>query len=281
MARPIITLTTDFGLKDGYVAAMKGVILGICPEARIVDVTHLIPPQDIPAAAYVLESIRQAFPPETIHIVVVDPGVGTERKGIVVRVEDQVLVGPDNGLFSLALRSWVGVEAFYLEVRDYWRPEVSRTFHGRDVFAPVAAHCACGVPLERLGPAAVPEVSPWSVPVKEGPDLLRGEVIAVDHFGNCVSNITAVDLGETPEPGEWTAEISGRRDIPVLETYADVDPGTPVALMGSGGCLEIALNRGNAAKALGVQRGAWVWVNRRLWARRGRSTGGFEPSIPR
>lgn len=268
MERPIITLTTDFGLRDAYVASMKGVILGICPEARLVDVTHLVPPQDIQAAAYILESARRSFPKGTIHLAVVDPGVGTNRKGILVKVDGQVLVGPDNGLFSLILRKRDYAEACYLEVRDYWLPEVSRTFHGRDIFAPVAAHFARGVSAEAFGPPAVPQVSPWSFPVKEGPDLVRGEVIAIDHFGNCVTNITVEEFGEMPRSGEWTAEIASRRDIPVLETYADVDPGIPVAVLGSGGCLEIAVNLGSAAAILDIERGAWVWLSRRLWARR-------------
>ncbi|MGD2176694.1 MAG: SAM-dependent chlorinase/fluorinase, partial [Anaerolineae bacterium] len=258
--RPIITLTTDFGVADGYVGTMKGVMLEIAPHAQLVDITHAITPQDVRQTAYVLYTACPFFPPHTVHLVVVDPGVGSARRPIAVRSASGTLVGPDNGVFSYVMAAGLlaeeSVEAV-VELADprYRLPQVSHTFHGRDIFAPGAAHLAAGVPIDQLGPP-VPDPVTLPLPRLEvSPNVVRGEVLHVDHFGNVVTSIGRLfwrgdELSLAPVfqgPSEGQARfqadralvMAGGREIPRLHrTYADVEPGQVLALVGSEGHLE-------------------------------------------
>lgn len=250
MAASIIALITDFGWKDGYVGAMKGVILGINPEGRIVDVAHDIPPHDILGGALVLESVFPYFPPKTVFVVVVDPGVGGRRRGIVAEVEGRFLVGPDNGLFTLVLQR--GLERVH-EIQNprYMLPKVSSTFHGRDIFAPVAAHLTLGVKVEQIGPALSPEdLTYLSIPpVRRSGQGVQGEVIYADRFGNLVTNIKPEDLPF----GEVVIEVEGERIQGLKGTYEEGEYGKVIALWGSHGRLELAMRE----RSLREERG-WV-----------------------
>ena len=277
---PIITLTTDFGSRDGYVAAMKGVILDICPEAALVDISHEVPPYDISHAAFVLGTARAYYPSHAVHLAVVDPGVGTSRRPIMLVTPGGVYVAPDNGLLSYILAGYgaettsdrgnalgahammepmpVGVPkecaAFVLDRSEYWLKPVSSTFHGRDVFAPVAAHVAAGVGPERLG-TAVDQVVCLDVPIPlVEKDTIWGHVLYVDRFGNLVCNIRPRDVA-----GRQTeVEIGGRLIRGLSRTFADGDG--LLALIGSHGYLEVALKEGSAADHLQAAVGAAVKV---------------------
>lgn len=259
---PIITLTTDFGLRDPFVGIMKGVVLGICPDARLVDLTHDVAPQDVEGAALALEQAVDFFPAGTIHLAVVDPGVGSARRALAVEAGGRVFVGPDNGLFSFvfARPAWTAVS---IEAPEYRRPELSRTFHGRDIFAPAAAHLARGVALNRLGPR-------FSDPVRisrrecrwEG-DVLIGEVIGADRFGNLMTNVTADALGAEADRRGWEFFVGDRRVGPLAARYSAIPDGQLGAIIGSSGRLEIFARNGDAARRLGLRRGAVVRVVRR------------------
>ncbi len=257
----VITLTTDFGLEDAYVAAMKGVILGLAPDAVLVDVSHQVPPQDVLHAALLLEGILPCFPPQTIHLVVVDPGVGTERRPIAIGTEQGLFVGPDNGVLTPALDLPGEKTVVHLTESRFFRHPVSPTFHGRDLFAPVAAHLARGVPLEALGPRiADPIRLDLPRPAPAGPGVWLAEVVHVDRFGNCITNLRAEDLEGPPEA--WTFEVAGHLLRGLQHTYGAVPKGALLALVGSSGRVEVAQREGHAARALGLGRGA------RLVARR-------------
>ncbi len=257
----LITLTTDFGLRDGYAGAVKGAILTIAPQARLVDITHEIAPHDIIAAALALAGAAPFFPTGAIHLVVVDPGVGSERRMLAVRTEAAQYVAPDNGVLALALRHDPAQEMVSLTQRRYWRPgEISPTFHGRDIMGPVAAHLAQGVPLSALGePISDPLDLPLP-PVHPTPEgSLAGVVIHVDRFGNLLTNIPAGRL-----PPRARARVGPMPPQPIRRTYAEVAPGHPLALVGSHGYLEIAVREGSASEVLGVGRGAPVTVSREV-----------------
>jgi hypothetical protein len=270
---PIITLTTDFGTRDSYVGVMKGVILGICPHARLVDVTHEIEPQQVVAAAFVLQTFMSYFPPGTIHVVVVDPGVGSSRHPIALATPRGYFVGPDNGIFSQVWRDASArgapgeVRAVVLDNPRFQLPEVSATFHGRDIFSPAAAHLACGVALDALGtPLDEPVMLslPLPLPTKQSDTHLEGEVIYIDHFGNCVTNITVDDLLRGGSLQGWHVSLvapllsSPPWSLPISTTYADVGEGEPLALIGSSGHLELSVRNGNASRVLDIGRGARV-----------------------
>lgn len=262
MDRPIITLLTDFGLNDGYVASMKGVMLSICPEATLVDTTHEVPPQQIETAAFLLRTVYESFPRGTIHVVVVDPGVGTPRKGAAIRTPDALLVGPDNGVFSCVLQTAPALEAVSLENTRYHRFPVSATFHGRDVFAPVAGHLANGVVLDSFGPSLTPFVAEWASPRLET-GVLLGQVIHIDRFGNAITNITTQDLHRLTRDLERLSVHAAGRDLqPLARTYGDSPPGTVLVLVGSSDHLELSVNRGNCARELGLEIGDPVRVAR-------------------
>lgn len=257
----IITLTTDFGLVDSYVAIMKGVILGIAPGVRIVDNTHGIPPQNVQAAAYALQRIRLYFPPGTIHVAVVDPGVGSARRPLTIRSSQAYYVGPDNGLFSEALTEIAGrlpqnsdkaPAVICLDNPAYWLPTVSQTFHGRDIFAPVAAHLAAGAPFEALGsPIGDPVILASTQPARLDDGRIRGQIVHVDHFGNLLSDVPAEWLAGR----RWTFAIADQEVAGLSPAYATAAPGHLLALIGSSGALEIAVRDGSAAERLEVQAG--------------------------
>ncbi len=249
---PIITLLTDFGLSDSYVAAMKGVIAGIAPQATVIDITHQIAPQNVREAAYVLATALPYFPSGTVHVVIVDPGVGSARRPMAAHVGDSYLVGPDNGVFTYALPAGQPAACVHLDNPAYWLPTVSRTFHGRDIFSPVAAHLANGVPLAALGaPMAGPVLFAVQPPRQEPNGSLRGQIVHVDRFGNLVSNIPGAWLAGRI----WTARIAGQQITGPSLTYAAVAPGQLLALVSSDATLEIALRDGSAAARLGVAAG--------------------------
>ncbi|MBE9080119.1 SAM-dependent chlorinase/fluorinase [Romeria aff. gracilis LEGE 07310] len=249
----MITLLTDFGLRDCYVGVMKGAIAQIDPHLRTVDLNHNIPPQDIPAARFNLLAAYAYCPQGTVHLVVVDPGVGTARRAVAVELSQGFLVGPDNGIFSGVLQQESAIAAVELNNSDYWRtPTPSRTFHGRDIFAPAAAHLASGVPIQKLGSTidsnslVTVDLPAYSIQA-EG---ITGSIQYIDGFGNLISNISQSAL---PEPAaNWGVLLKGQT-IPLRQTYGEVASGQLVALIGSHGWLEVALNGGSAAETLSAQ----------------------------
>jgi S-adenosylmethionine hydrolase len=243
--RPIITLTTDFGTVDGYVGEMKGVIATHAPEAEIIDITHDIPPQDVERARLTVARVWRRFPPRTIHVVVVDPGVGSTRAALAVASDDRFLVGPDNGVLSPALLV-AGMRAVELPTPR----GSSATFHGRDVFAPAAAALARGASVDALGQeAASPVVHRTPEPTRRPDGSIEGEVIVVDRFGNAVTNLIG-RRGGALEVGTLRVELHG--------TYAEAAPGEAIGVIGSTGFIEIAVRDGSAATSLGLSRGARV-----------------------
>src|SRR5262245_17003171 len=264
MHAPIITITTDFGTRDPWVGIMKGVMLGICPGAQLVDLGHDIAPQDVLEGALCLEAAVRFFPPGTIHLAVVDPGVGSSRRGVVVQAGGQYFVGPDNGLLSLAV-ALNGGPALAVEIanRAYRLEPLSRTFHGRDLFAPAAAHLAAGVSLARFGPSVTDLVSLPLPPASCAEGRVSGEVIGVDRFGNLVTSITEADLaGLGGEASALLVEIAGRAVGAPVTAYAEAAPGGAGAVMGSTGRLEVFVREGSARALLGCERGASVLVKR-------------------
>lgn len=253
----IITLTSDFGLQDQYVSSMKAVILGLAPDVRLIDISHDIPAQDIMAGAWVIRNSSFLFPKNTVHLVVVDPGVGTDRHPIVLKVNDQYFVGPDNGIFSL-FYSEFKYEAIKLTNNKYWREERSRTFHGRDIFAPVAAHLINGVSLKELGDPIKDLVSyHWAVPIGDK-DGLQGWIGHIDRFGNLITNISEALIEEKVGRRKVRIYIGNTMIDHLVNTFGDVEEGDPAAFIGSSGMLEIGINKGNAAKLLSVDKGAQV-----------------------
>jgi len=257
VAAGVVTLLTDFGLQDGYVAAMKGVLLAASPRLRLVDVTHEIAPQNIASAAYVLASTYRWFPEGSVHLAVVDPGVGTERAALAVRADGHFFIAPDNGLLTpVVQRASAG------DVRRLAVPEdAAPTFHGRDVFAPAAALLAGGAPFETVGSEApgLIRLDLASTPI--GYRGLRGRVWHVDRFGNAITTIRDDELDSLG--GEIEIEVRGSRVESVAQTYADVESGELVALVGSAGTLEIAIRDGDAAGELGLKQGDPVTVVRK------------------
>lgn len=243
--RPLITLLTDFGTADGYVGEMKGVLLARVPDATIVDITHDISPQDVEAARLAVARVWRRFPPGTVHLIVVDPGVGTDRAPLAVRSDDRYLVGPDNGVLSPALLV-TGARIVRLVVPS----DATATFHGRDVFAPAAAALACGTSLEHLGaPMAHPCIRRTPEPKRMPDGTLSGEVISIDRFGNAITNLVGLRAG--------SIEVAGAM-LMLRRTYGDVPPGAAVAIVGSTGLIEIAVRDGSAAQMLKLERGSPV-----------------------
>jgi S-adenosylmethionine hydrolase len=270
---PIVTLTTDFGTADGYVGTMKGVVLGIVPDARLVDISHEVGPQDIRQAAYVLYTAYPFFPPYTVHLVVVDPGVGGSRRPVALRTPSGTFVGPDNGVFSYVMAREPVEELVELADTRYRLPRVSHTFHGRDIFAPAAAHLAAGVPITALGQPVTDPVTFSSPRLQITPAGIVGEVLHADHFGNVITSIGLLawrgdELSLEPAFGEArdrgrvqfgaggaAVTVAGQEIAGVHRTYAEVAPGETLALVGSEGHLEIAVREGSAARILGLRPG--------------------------
>lgn len=260
MQRPIITLTTDFGLKDAYVAQMKGVILSINGDANIVDVTHEIPPQDVGRAALLIAETYHRFPERTTHVVVIDPGVGSARTPLALEAAGHRFIAPDNGVLSHVAVGCDNVRAVELTNDRFWHHPVSNTFHGRDLFAPVAAHVSLGIDLSELGPPLGSPLSPLDLPraVING-DEITGEVLWADSFGNLVTNIESSQLPAKCRK-RLHVVIGDRHIAGVQSFYAEAGQGELLALVGSSGRLEIAVREGSAAGQLNCRRGAVVRV---------------------
>ncbi|HIK54866.1 MAG TPA: SAM-dependent chlorinase/fluorinase [Synechococcales cyanobacterium M55_K2018_004] len=254
----MITLLTDFGTRDIYVGVMKGAIAQINPALQVVDLTHEIPPQDLFAARFNLMSAFPYFPLGTIHVAVVDPGVGGARRAIALQLQTAFLVGPDNGIFSGILEQHPAIAAVELTNPSYWRTSSpSSTFHGRDIFAPVGAHLASGVPLSALGRAIAPDslVSLPLYPCEPTAAGTMGTVQYIDQFGNLITNIPASLVSDSCQGDKvthsWCIQLA-TTTIPAATTYAAVPQGAPLALIGSHGWVEIAINGGNAQQKLGL-----------------------------
>jgi S-adenosylmethionine hydrolase len=254
MGMRTITLTTDFGIDDWFVGTMKGVIATISPDVAVVDITHAIAGGDIRAGAFALAVSYKYFPRGTVHVAIVDPGVGSKRRAIAIQTERYFFVGPDNGVLSFALRGEKINRIRTLENKAYFLEPVSQTFHGRDVFAPVAAHLARGVEIARLGPAATNFVRlEWPEPKVRGKSI-EGEIIYVDKFGTAITNISIAIVASLG--GEYFGIFKGRKQIcPLASFYQSVSVGHAVAVPGSSGYIEIAVNGGNASASLGFDKG--------------------------
>ncbi len=255
----IVTLLTDFGLSDAFVGIMKGVLLTIARDCRVVDLTHAIAPQNILAGALQLRSAVPFFPDGTIHVAVVDPGVGGTRRALVVETERGLLLGPDNGLLSPAAKL-LGVRQIYeLQPGQHTLGTISHTFHGRDVFAATAGHLARGLSAAACGPR-VDSMQELAVPIarREGERIL-GEVVHIDHFGNLVTNIEA-SLVARFSGSELSVRVGGTDIVGIAHSYGAVAEGCPLAIVASWGTLEVAVRNGNAAKRLGASVGAAVRV---------------------
>ena len=265
---PIITLTTDFGLSDSYVAQMKGVMLSIAPETTLVDVTHQVFRQDCAAASAILADAVGVFPPGTIHLVVVDPGVGSDRRAVAVETSglgDEIgprFVAPDNGVLTGVLQRLSVRHAVQLAERRFWRADVSHTFHGRDIFGPVAAHWSRGVDLSQFGPPlTTPLVAlPADRPVIAGAEI-RGRIVRTDSFGNLITNIDASMLPETGRE-RLVVELGTQQIKGISQFYGEKSPGEPLALFGSSGRLEIAVCQGHAGEILAAWSGDPVTIRR-------------------
>jgi S-adenosylmethionine hydrolase len=260
MSRSIITLTTDFGLGSPYVAQMKGVILSINPAATVVDVTHAVPPQDVRQGALVLGDVTPRFPAGSIHIAVIDPGVGTERQIIGAEIAGHFYVAPDNGLLARLAADDPGRRQVALTNREYHLPEISATFHGRDIMAPVAAHLSLGTCLDDLGPPVQTLVPlPWPEVAADG-NQISGSILTKDVFGNLITNIDASHVARLGRLDALTVHCGGRTIRGLVRTYGQRPAGSLVALFGSSGRLEIAVVNGNAATHLDAKTGDSVAV---------------------
>lgn len=259
---PIVTLLTDFGTHDYYVAAVKGVILGIAPDVRIVDVSHDIEPHNVLHAAFFLRQTVPWFPPGTIHLVIVDPGVGTDRRVILARYSEYYVVAPDNGIVTLLEQDSPADSVHVLENPKYFLSEVSTTFHGRDMMAPVAAHLALGVACSAFGPECDEPKLLSGVGSAERTDAgLVGRVLYVDRFGTMVTNVARQQLEAFRESSsEWTVSVNGESIGAIRSAYAEAAMGSPVAMMGSCGLLEIAVNQGRAVDRFGPASSVLVEV---------------------
>ncbi|MBN1875530.1 MAG: SAM-dependent chlorinase/fluorinase [Anaerolineae bacterium] len=268
----LITLTTDFGIQDGYVGTMKGVMARIAPGVSFVDITHTVPPQDVRSTAYILWTVLPYFSRESVHLVVVDPGVGTMRRPIAAQTGWGMLVGPDNGVFSFVWESTPPELIVELANPEYRLPVVSRTFHGRDVFSPAAAYLARGVSLSEMGPQVVDPIRLTSAKMRVAANRIQGQVLYIDHFGNIITSIgRLLWRGDTlclqpvlanPEIEEMyfpataaRVSVAGRDIGPIRHTYGEVPVGTPLALVGSEGMLELAVNQRHGAQVLKIMLG--------------------------
>ena len=260
--RPVIALLSDFGTRDHYAGTMKAVVLGLCPDITLIDITHDITPHDVVEGALQLAASYRYFPAGTIFLTVVDPGVGSPRRGIAAEAGDYRFVAPDNGVLTAVLRELPPRRVVELTERRYARPTVSRTFEGRDRFAPAAAWLAKGIQLSALG-RTVTSYQQLDLPVAEiGETLLAGVVLLVDRFGNLVTNIDRRTFEAFAHSHPVSVRVAGQPIAGVVATYADIRPGEVCALFGSTDHLELAVNGGSAAAVLGAARGAVVEIGR-------------------
>jgi S-adenosylmethionine hydrolase len=259
----IVTLLTDFGTADYFVGAMKGAVLASNPEARVFDITHEVPPFDVEAGAFTLRAAFETFPAGTVHVAVVDPGVGSARRAIAVEGRGHTFVGPDNGIFGHVYERVRPLRVFQLTNTNYFRSEVSPTFHGRDIFAPVAGALSRGVRAEELGPEVFDFARlPSAAPERAADGTLCGAVIHIDRFGNLVTNIAPRDLSDVEAARGARLHIAGHEVRRFRRFFAEdaESPGEPFAVWGSAGLLEVAVFRDSAARVLGVSRGQKVEV---------------------
>lgn len=259
MPSPIITLTTDYGLSDHLVGSLKGVILRIQPEAHIVDISHQVTPFDILEGALIIGNAYKYFPARTIHVVVVDPGVGSERRPILASTEQHLFVAPDNGVLSVVYQQEPGVTVRHISADHYFLRPLSNTFHGRDIFAPVAAWLAKNVAPSSVG-EVIRDFVRFTIPrAKQEGNRLRGLILRADVFGNLMTNIKTEEVSGIVSERKAFRLLAGKAEITrLVENYAQGEPGEPVAIIGSSGFLEISVNKGSAARHLGLSRGAEV-----------------------
>jgi S-adenosylmethionine hydrolase len=257
MPHPTITLTTDFGLTDHYVGAMKGVILSICPAAQIVDISHQVTPYEIAEGAYVLAQCWRYFPKKTVHIVVVDPGVGTARRPILAEAGGHIFIAPDNGVLGMIYAQEKHKVRLIGNARYFHQP-VSRTFHGRDIFAPAGAHVAKGVPPARVGRPIHDYLRPhFAAPERTGKHYWTGTILKIDHFGNVITNFRLADFPQV-ETRPFELQAGPYVITRLAANYADATPGELFAIVGSSGYLEVSTGQASAAKILGCAAGAPV-----------------------
>ncbi|MBI4833050.1 MAG: SAM-dependent chlorinase/fluorinase [Candidatus Lindowbacteria bacterium] len=261
-----ITFLTDFGLNDTYVGVMKGIVAGINPAAIVIDLCHEIAPRDINSAAFLLAASYPFFPEGTVHVAVVDPGVGTGRRALCVQAGKYFFIGPDNGVISLACYDAGPPKIFLLENESYFLEKRSKTFHGRDIFSPVAAYLSAGTPIESFGREirSMKRIRPSVAIIAR--HSLQGEIMHIDRFGNIITNIREEDVSSAfgrTNRNRLIVTCGGHRIYGLRQTYGDVEPGLALALFGSYNLMEIAVSSGNAASALDVKLGDDVWVKHR------------------
>lgn len=265
--RPIVVLLTDFGTSDHYAGALRGAVLAAVREACVVDVTHEIPPHDVRAGAFALEAAYRAFPPAAAFVAVVDPGVGSDRRAVACEAGGWSFVAPDNGLLSPVLAAHPGARVREITNAGLFRHEVAATFHARDIFAPVAARLAAGMPLDEVGPSLPDPVTfPLPRPRALEAGSWEGEVVHVDRYGSLATSFSGTDLKELlqtvgGDPTELVVVVEGAV-LPIVRTYADVAEGEPCALLGSAGRFEVAANRASAARVIGAGVGTLVRIRR-------------------
>jgi len=261
LSNPIITLTTDYGTNDHLVGTLKGVILKINPDVTIVDITHEVAPYDVLDGALAIASAYRYFPARTIHVVIVDPGVGTERRPLLVSGETQYFVAPDNGVLSLVYEQETALLVRHATAEHYFLQPVSKTFHGRDIFAPVAGWLSKGWQSASMG-EEISDYKRFALPKPKAADgVTQGTVLRMDHFGNLLTNFRPDDMPDGAlKSGTLKMQVNGKEVKRLVETFAQGEPGEPVALVGSSGFIEIAVNKGNAARVVGAGRGAAVVV---------------------
>lgn len=261
MPPELITLTTDFGTSSPYVAIMKGVILSINPHVRLVDVTHAIPPQDVMQGAIVLAEITRWFPPHTLHVAVIDPGVGGARQMVYAEFGNQAVLGPDNGLFTRLAQRNTPSTIIALDQPAHWLPTVSSTFHGRDILAPVAAKLSLGLDPRQLGSQLESLILLPEPEVLVGERKITGRIESIDSFGNLITDITETQLEGVPRGETTTVTCDEHQTLGIFRTYSDQPAMTLIALVGSSGHLELAIVNESAAMMLGVRTGTPVVVS--------------------
>ena len=259
--RPLVTLLTDFGTRDPFVGIMKGVILGLCPDASLIDLCHEVPAQDVLGASFLLHTTVRVFPAGTIHVAVVDPGVGGPRRPILAEIDGQTFVAPDNGLLSHLFATAEQRRVRHLTAQAYWRHPVSSSFHGRDIFAPVAGHLAAGVAPARFGPEIGDPVQlEIARPRVDAAGRIHGTVVWVDRFGNCITNIPQAEIASIVGRGSVHVHAAGRPLGALVGCFGDVPPGGAGAIVGSAGYVELFCNQGNLAHQRALGPGAPVVV---------------------
>jgi len=261
MSRPIITLTTDFGLRDPYVAEIKAVILSISPDALIVDISHEIEKFNVKMGAYILAVTAPYFPKDTIHVAIVDPTVGGKRRPILIQSKHGYFIGPDNGLLALAVTKQGIKHVYQISNKRFMLPKISNTFHGRDIFAPAAANLANGIAPKEFGPEIRRIVMQRFAKIVKKNNSLVGEVLHVDDFGNVITNFGETELEQLGDNTNIDIKLRNRRlKLKFCKTYSDIKPQKPLAIIGSHNFLEISINQGNAAETFKIREGDKITI---------------------